>query len=111
MAKQFLHHLGVDTEAEQEGGGAMAQIVKTNVWQVRFFQQLLELIDDVIGSEMRTCERTENIIVFLPGKASFYFRLYLAQAMLLQCLKSNWGKRYTTAALLRFGVRLYKLSY
>ena len=33
MAEQFLHHLGVDAETQQEGGGAMAQIVKTNVRQ------------------------------------------------------------------------------
>ena len=67
MAKQFLHHLGMNTETQQEGGGAMAQIVKTNVWQLRSLQQLLELIDNVVGSEMRTRERAENVIVILPA--------------------------------------------
>ncbi len=101
----------MNAKAEQERSSTVTQVMKTDSWQTCPSQDFLELIDDVIGSEMRTCERTENIIVFFPGRASFYFRLSLARTMLLQCLKSKWGKRYTTAALLCFGVRPYKLSH
>ncbi len=45
VAEQFLHHLGVDTETQQQGGCTMAQIVETNVWQSRFHEQLFKLID------------------------------------------------------------------
>jgi len=85
--------------------------MKTDRWETFLFQDFLELIDDVVGPEMRTCERTEHIIVFLPGRAGFRFLLYLARTVLRERLKSKWGKRDAPAALFRFGVRLYKLSH
>ena len=89
MAEQLLHHLGVDTETEQECGCAVAQIMKTNVWQFRFLQELLELIDHMVGSEMRTRKRAENVIMFLPECVCLEPGLLLTLAMLLQGLESQ----------------------
>ena len=78
MTEQFLYHLGVDTETKQEGWGTIAQIVKTNIGEIRFFQKFLELIDHMAGSEMRTSERAEDIIILLPQFACLLPGLFLA---------------------------------
>ena len=46
-AKHLLDHLGMDTKTEQERSSTVTQVIKTNSWQICFFQQLLELIDFV----------------------------------------------------------------
>jgi hypothetical protein len=33
MAQHFRDHLGMDTLQEQESGGSMAQVIKTNRWE------------------------------------------------------------------------------
>lgn len=65
----------------------MAHIMKTNVWQFRFLQELLELIDHMVWSEMRTRERAENVIVILPACACLLPGLFLMQAVLLHGLE------------------------
>ena len=52
--------------------------MKTNVWQFRFLQELLELIDHMAGSEMRTTERAEDVIMLLPQFAWLLPGLFLA---------------------------------
>jgi hypothetical protein len=63
--------------------------VKTNVWQIRPFQQLLELVDYVAGYEKITNECAEDVIMLLPEFACLEPHLFLSQVMLLQGLESK----------------------
>ena len=44
MTEQFLDQFGVRPRAEQDGRGAMPQIVQAHTWKLCFFKQSMELI-------------------------------------------------------------------
>ena len=52
MAEQFLDQFGVRPLAEQDGGGAMPQIVQPHAWKPGMLEQSMKLSQQGMGVEI-----------------------------------------------------------
>lgn len=70
MAQALLDDLGVDSQTEQKGGVAVAQVVEADTREASLLQDLPEVpLREVVGVQWPTVGLTENQPVVVPAYA------------------------------------------
>jgi hypothetical protein len=88
VTEQFLHHLWMRPDAQQERCDTVAQIMEPDVRQPCPLQQRFEHGALIRGSKWRTVRRTKHVITILPIRRAFPQR-YLTLLMYSQSLNGK----------------------
>src|SRR5215469_1432697 len=102
VAQDFLNHLGADVHFEQETGGSVAQVVKTNHRQLRLFQQRMKVSTEMTRIEEVSIGVTEHQTMIFPGGAHLQAFFKLACSMFFQHLHHEYRQGDLAPALFGF---------
>src|SRR5450755_814610 len=108
MPKNFLHHLRMHAKTEKKRCGAVTQVVKADIRQIRPLQKDFQLIEHVPRRiQVRSQRCTEDIVVFLPVDTGLLLFFRLTCTMLFERCQRKGCDDNCASALLRFRLRFF----